>query len=462
MASLPSEACDKIPDFIHCFCNDKGIDPNASEISDIFQKTTEYKEKSEVTQRLKIANESILRLQDYVSNLGNGVRPTDQKMQEAISLLSNDFDSLRITESKNVLQDYKIDQYLSDCFNYKTWKDYSPALFNRLPFPDGTLSIIAARPGSGKTASLLNIARDLLTTDPPNTDWNMHSQNDEIIAAKDRNSKRKVLFISFEMKPKDLITRLVLSTAWSIRGSDLGHGYSLEKMEEPYTEYYRSLPLKQYPRDDLSMQQKNISHFFNEAVLGRYIEPAMNSGRFTMYYPEKVDNLNQIMNQVKQVVSPGDLVLIDYVQLLPTPDTFEANRFAASGSYTRLKYVSEMLCATAKDTKAVFIVAAQLNRAGDELRESGDLEQNAHNVIHLLLGDSENSKITMTYEVKKARGSGHLGQSFYLDWQPAYQFMAITSNENKQSKTKKGNNTCMAKGKQSRSEKNHINNWKEA
>jgi hypothetical protein len=423
LARLPPDTSDKLADHIYQFCLEQGIDPKSPELEEYYQKTSEYKKDDALVKASTVSVDLNQQLISYKENLDRGVSPSDQEMRNLLLQMENNFISLKTPKYGMPFTTWE--QYFDESLNYKSWMDYSPELFNGLPFPDGSLSLIAARPGNAKSACLVNLARHLLIL--IEKEFSAYS-DDEIQSAQKRNSKRRIIFFTLEMSPKELLTRLVLSIAWAIRGCELNHGSGLESLERPIAQYYKILPLIKYPKDNLSVMEESQRHLFNDLALGKYVIPALESGRFTIYDPKKLVSLNEMMDTIKKTASPGDIVLIDYIQKLPTPDTPEANRYAASGTHTRLKYVSDMLCDTAKETGAVFIAAAQLNRDAEQgeellLRESGDLEQDAYNVIGLFREKEE-----LFYKIAKARGSEHRGQSFILDWQPKFQYMANTGN----------------------------------
>jgi replicative DNA helicase len=58
------------------------------------------------------------------------------------------------------------DDYINTKAKKEYWKEYTPKLFGSLPFPNSTISMIGAAPGSGKTAAEINLCRELLTTEP--------------------------------------------------------------------------------------------------------------------------------------------------------------------------------------------------------------------------------------------------------------------------------------------------------
>lgn len=100
---------------------------------------------------------------------------------------------------------------------------------------------------------------------------------------------------------------------------------------------------------------------------------------FTAKYVE------DIRMEVQKLVDSGnlDMLVIDYVQLLQTRQKFDKD-------YLRIGYISKMLKDMTTDFRICIIGLAQVNRTSEnmmptlaELRGSGDLEQDADNVIFM-------------------------------------------------------------------------------
>lgn len=92
-----------------------------------------------------------------------------------------------------------------------------------------------------------------------------------------------------------------------------------------------------------------------------------------------------LRNQVRHMVENDglDMLIVDYVQLMQTRRRFEKD-------YLRIGYVSKMLKDMSTDFNISVVALAQVGRSADgdmpslsELRGSGDLEQDADNVIFL-------------------------------------------------------------------------------
>lgn len=202
----------------------------------------------------------------------------------------------------------------------------------------GELVIIAARPAMGKTALALNIALHVATS---------------------RNPKAVAVF-SLEMSKESLMTRLICSKARvNQQRFRVGH---LDKEE----------------RTRLTMAASDLF----DAPL--YIDDT--SSTTIMELNAK---LRKLRNQLQATGMPLGMVVVDYLQLMPTPNLGRnSNRTLEVGALSRgMKLM-------AKDLDVPFIVLSQLSRApeqriGDhrpqlsDLRESGSIEQDADMVAFI-------------------------------------------------------------------------------
>lgn len=205
------------------------------------------------------------------------------------------------------------------------WHDLDAILDGGLA--PGTLTVIGARPAVGKTAVLLDLAQRAAVTDG-----------------------RHVLYVTCEMRPSDLVTR-VISARSGI----------------PYE------AIRAHNRRPLDPGALARVHAAADAVrTSRLIIPA-----------GAAPTVEQIHATVRRHArtAPVDLVLVDYLQILTaTPGVGTESRRVAvdhmSGSLKRL----------ALDLDTTVVCAAQLNRESaradrapvmSDLRESGSIEQDA-------------------------------------------------------------------------------------
>lgn len=218
-------------------------------------------------------------------------------------------------------------------------------------FP-GEMTIVGARPSVGKTAFGLQLA---------------------IAAAK---SNAKVCFISMEMSPEQMGNR-VLSREAGVDGEKLRN----------------------------AVLNDNDWELISEAMSVCSDLPIS-----FMHGTATIENIRSEI-QRKVELDECDLVVIDYLQLIRTKRRIEKE-------YERLGYVSRMLKLMTLDFKIPIVVLAQVRRqnaggksrcpALDELRGSGDMEQDADNVIFLHRPDDpddptvDEADSSMFWTMKKA------------------------------------------------------------
>jgi hypothetical protein len=312
------------------------------------------------------------------------------------------------------------DDYINAQAKKEYWREFAPQLFNKLlPFPDGTISAIGAAPGGGKSAALVNLCRELLTTKPTN-----NPQPKDREKAQDINAKRNILFISAEMSTQDLTDRLIHSLAWQRAGE--GQPYFLESVKETNIDYWKLLKYKYGTSPnhwEYSQPELKRAELYSQ-VIEEYIRPAWGS-RLKIAYVRGRKCFDDVYNIILNNADPGTLVLMDYLQLMPI-----CNSDIGQGNprYLEIRHIMDMGIIAAEKTKSVIIAAAQLGREdrkngskGDDTqgwRESGDIEQTAWNLIKMI---RDNDKLT--YRISKARSSAGSNTAHSLKWVPAYQYM---------------------------------------
>jgi replicative DNA helicase len=323
------------------------------------------------------------------------------------------------------------DQYKQSRANREYWNEFSPSLFRGLSFPDGTISVIGARPGSGKSAALVNLVRELITTKPTNS-----STPSPTDLAQDKNARRKVLFISQEMTVEDIADRLIHSLAW--QEVENGPPYNLQQVEHTNVDYYNAMRYSYGTVPDYwkgPTEAERARQKLYKEIIEKYIEPAWGT-RLDFAYTRGIATFDEILRIIRAKAEPGTLVLIDYVQLLPP---MEADLDGHAQRYLEIRHDMDAAILAAEQTKSVILCAAQLGRNNESSsdkttgwRESGDIEQTAWNALKLSMDTKASNPLS--YEVVKAR-SGKVGDSHILKWVPKYQFMQWTD---KKPKGKKG------------------------
>jgi replicative DNA helicase len=200
----------------------------------------------------------------------------------------------------------------------------------------GTLTIIGGRPGMGKSALALNIAENVLYSDPQGPG---------------------VLYFSLEMRSHLLIDRIVSHRS----------GISLDRLMRG------------------RLDSKEECEKVDEA--GREIDGF--EGRFFIDDTPRrsINQIAGLAHAYKAKCSLG-LVILDYLQLVTPPEEKGRDR----GREQEVAKMSRELKILAGEINAPIIVVAQLNRQNEaggkireprlsDLRESGSIEQDADNVI---------------------------------------------------------------------------------
>ena len=324
------------------------------------------------------------------------------------------------------------DDYINTQAKKEYWRECTPKLFGNLPFPNGTISTIGAAPGRGKSAALINLVRELLTTEPTN-----NPSPGEREKAQDIDAKRKIIFISAEMSTQDLTDRLIHSLAWQTAGE--GEPYCLESVEHTNKDYWKALKYKYgKPPEHWEYSPQDIQRAdLYKRVIEKYIRPAWGN-RLKIAYVRGRKCFDDICNIISSNAEPGTLVLMDYLQLMPICNADIGQR---NPRYLEIRHIMDMGIIAAEKTQSVIIAAAQLGREerkneGNKgkvddtqgWRESGDIEQTAWNLIKM--SRDENA---LSFKITKARSSAGVDTAYKLEWIPAYQYM----NNNGRSANKK-------------------------
>lgn len=202
-------------------------------------------------------------------------------------------------------------------------------------FQRSDLVIIAARPGMGKTAFVLSLARNAsLLSDPP----------------------RAIGIFSLEMSSRQLVTRMISAEA-EITGEKLKRGN-----------------LADHEWQQLNSKIARLS----EAPIFIDDTPALS-----------VFELRSKCRRLKEQHNI-EMVIIDYLQLMRGDDTNNKN----GNREQEVSYISRSLKALAKELDIPVIALAQLSRASEkrgasaipmlsDLRESGSIEQDADMVMFI-------------------------------------------------------------------------------
>jgi hypothetical protein len=151
-------------------------------------------------------------------------------------------------------------------------------------------------------------------------------------------------------------------------------------------------------------------------------------GKMLLIYDGRGADFQEIAAAIERYGSPGSLVLIDYIQRMPPADESDRDNFV------RVKKISDDVLSAAVRTNTIIISGAQFNRtvtrdgAGNEIiettsfRESGDLEQDAHNILGIgrLAGKGKRY-------IKMFAGREEMieDNAYELDFDGAFSYMAV-------------------------------------
>jgi DNA primase len=205
--------------------------------------------------------------------------------------------------------------------------------------PAGALSIVAGRPGQGKTSLQLNLLLKMAT------------------AYRDK----AFYFYSYEEAARPLALKLIMILAGKVLHDRFNLG--------AYTNY---------------LKEKRGTEKAIEEAISEYQELTSSGRLWLMDSRLSAEDLASTIGHLARRREVG-AVLVDYIQKVPLQKPIQGQR------YLEIKRVSELLLEQAVSQDIAIILGAQLGRASgseskvrlDNLRESGDIEQDANLVLGL-------------------------------------------------------------------------------
>jgi len=284
--------------------------------------------------------------------------------------------------------------------------DYTPGLFGRLGFPEGTVSYIGARTGRGKTTAMVNIGIEALFSRQP----------------------RRVLFVTLEENHKQILRRFSLCLAY--RDADSETRAALSSVTNPYSGKKDPKNLyKNWKRGHDITIREGVKEFLTAIkTADDKIKHEVESGNL-IFFDGIGARLYEILAAVRER-RRGDIVLLDYIQKIPAAHESRGG----NPDLERIRDGSQQLIEAAKSRECIVISGAQFNRdsqkgtaRGDDeftdadFRGCGDLEQDGHNLIGI--GRSAD-KLTHYYSVIKSREAEITGEFFILNFAGGYSYMA--------------------------------------
>ena len=200
-----------------------------------------------------------------------------------------------------------------------------------------------------------------------------------------------------------------------------GNRELLRTRSRPQTDLYHFL--KGQDMEGERAQVETFRGYVKKAM--EHIQTAYSNSFFI--YDGRGAKLPDIINMIKGNADPGTLVLLDYIQRMPSVPGKEDDT-----SYMRMKWISDEIVNAAILSNSVIISGAQFNRMGGNtkdrdrfddasFRESGDIEQDAHNAIGMGWLEDKQSRFI---EIMKTREDAGAGIAFDIDFVGAYSYMA--------------------------------------
>lgn len=207
-----------------------------------------------------------------------------------------------------------------------------------LKIPQGALTIVAGRPGHGKTTLLLNLLASQLSLYP----------------------SRAFYFFSYEEGRRNLALKLIMLKA----GQMLSQDFNLEA----HLNYF------QEKRGQNQAIERAIQEYHQLTEAGRLL------------FSDSMPRAEDLAATIGWLARRGEIgaVYVDYIQKIPLRQPLQQR-------YVEIKRVSELLLQQAVQQDIPIILGAQLGRATgqkskvtlDNLRESGDIEQDSSLVLGL-------------------------------------------------------------------------------
>ena len=287
------------------------------------------------------------------------VELTADNVDSVLDELTDDFDGIKETKSKEAVKMSELVKYRGDYFRDKEIiydTGISSIDDNIGTFDSGDLIIIAARPSVGKSALALQIARRF-----------------------GRNGL-KTAYFNLEMTEKQMYERAVASAS----------GINMKRIRNA-TNFLGDEKEKFDKGNELLMQEDNL-YIYDGNFRVRDIRAAQKNHRFKA-------------------------IFVDYLQLV-SPDRARSNRREEVGAISRgLKRIG-------MENNIPVFALSQLNRMSEmnkdkepsmaELREAGDIEQDASTIIMLWNPNKEDSTTKMI-KIEKGRQTGNSRQQLKFD-----------------------------------------------
>ena len=340
----------------------------------------------ELTDRLEkvYQQSSSKRAQALLENRLQAVQKMSQEgdLVGAESELDKTLRDMRITRGLEAPEPYLLEDFTEDIISTpEALSTGWPSLDKLAKIPAGALTIIAGRPGQGKTTFQLNLLSNLLNLYP----------------------EKKFYYFSYEEAKKAIALKLIMIRAGAVLQAESNYG--------AYVHYMKNRRASQKASD--SRIERALREYEEMTSTGRLLVAD------NMYQAEDLATVISLLAKKEDTGA----VLVDYIQRIPIRS--QAQR------YLDIKLISSKLLEQAVRLDIPIILGAQLGRSQDgskprldNMRESGDIEQDANLVLGLYTPDieamekSENGfskaqKVDMQISILKNRG-GASGRNITL------------------------------------------------
>lgn len=278
----------------------------------------------------------------------------DGKYDELEELYQEQLPSLRAKNVNTIIEPYTSEHFISDIQQrregYLTgWSKLDEYAL----IPSEAITIVAGRPSHGKTTVMLNMLYNLVTANPDESFY----------------------FFSYEETRSQLALKLITI----ISGVQLDQYKNTHKIEE----YFKTGKVDASYAKGLTESQAKQKL---DQARAEYDELVSSGRLWIIDEPLQVTDLTSTIETLADSPYKVGAVFIDYIQKIKS-------KYNAPTRQVEIQKISGDLLDTAKRTGVALVLGAQLNRGAeraeaknislDQLRESGDIEQDANLVLGL-------------------------------------------------------------------------------
>ena len=275
----------------------------------------------------------------------------ESKYDDLEELYEDKLPTLRAKNPKTILEPYTSEHFIADIQQrregYSTgWSELDEYTL----IPSEALTIVAGRPSHGKTTVMLNMLYNLVSANP----------------------EESFYFFSYE----ETRSQLALKLMTIISGVQLDQYKNTHKIEE----YYKSGRLDASYAKGLTEAQAKAK--LDEAR--ETYDDLIKSGR--LWIIDEPLQVSDLCGAIDSLKGKAGAIFIDYIQKIKS-------KYNVQSRQVEIQKISGDILDTAKRAGVAIVLGAQLNRLAergeakgislDQLRESGDIEQDANLVLGL-------------------------------------------------------------------------------